>query len=159
MALFDAIRAATALHKRTAKDYIYSSEGELTITIVPEDLPVLSSGSSMFADLSESQEDESIGPFKCIWVDADSARAGENTREARIANRWITCDAIAKLWLEDILVVDGKPYGETYLDRAKNIVHSSGVYQILGYDRYGMGTTDPYIIAVAVKGSWANEQE
>lgn len=156
MSLANAITNVTNVHKSTAKTLIYSSQKTLYINVVASGI-IASSGASMFADLDDSDSSVSEGPFYCLWEDADSARLNGGSREVGFISKYNTADVIAKLWLEDILLDTSKTYGENYFDRCINVTVDDLKYDVLGYDRYGLGTTDPYVIAVALKGSFGYE--
>lgn len=146
------ISAANARHKDIAKQFIQASEKEVTILIKSETSSE-TTGAAMFSDLETSDPQETVGPFKVIWVDADSARVSENSREAAIVGKYQSVDVVAKFWLEDLLLDTNKPYGETYLDKAIEIIAGDNSYELQGYDRYGLGTANnPYIIAAALRG-------
>lgn len=156
MGLADALTGAANAHKRIAQSFIHGSEKTLSITVVSSGI-IASSGASMFADLDDTIVDSGVGPFYCLWEDADSARVSDNSRESMILARYVEAEVVVKMWLEDILLDTTKPYGETYLDRARDITSEGLKYKILGYDRYGLGVTNPYIVAVALKGSFGYE--
>jgi len=139
-------------HKDIAEALINASEVEVTITTeVLRNTPL--TGGSMFADLDNTAETEVKGPFKTIWIDADSARAGPVGREVNLLTRFLTATVVAKFWLEDVLVDTSKPYGQTYFDKAVTVTMGTHEYEVLGYDRFGLGMTMPYMIAVALRGT------
>jgi hypothetical protein len=156
-----ALKGAVKIHKDTAFRYINSSDKSVSFKIVRTDITP-STGSSMFGDLQQpaSEEDryEITDPIKCIWTDANSTRATENSREAGLVRRYVEASVVAKVLLEDVLIDPEKPYGETLIDRAIGLIMDGFEFEIMGYDRYGLGTTDPYILAMALRGLYTNER-
>jgi len=153
MSLINALSGAVTRHKAIARDLIYSSEISVTIETKVERESALT-GASMFADLDNEDSSEPNGPYKTIWVDADAARIGTGSREGNLVSRYSTADIVAKFWLEDVLIDTADAYSETLFDKAYKVVYNARDYQVLGYDRYGLGTTTPYIIAVALRGDF-----
>jgi hypothetical protein len=113
-----------------------------------------SEGAPMFSDLDETESSELKGPFPVLWEDANSARVGTGSREANLIGIYSTAEILIKFKLEDVLIDLTDPYGQTYLDRALHVVYNDREYQVLGYDRYGLGTVPPYIMAVALRGGY-----
>ena len=151
--LSDAIAGAVATHKNIAESLINSSEIEIYIEVkAAKSSP--STGASMFANLDDAVTSELRGPFKALWTDADSARAGVNSREGHLIARYSTAEVVIKVMLLDVLTDTTDPYGQTYFDQALHVIYNDRDFQVLGYDRYGLGTTPPYIIAVALRGSY-----
>jgi len=147
-----AITSAVQRHKEIAEEFINASTVEVTITTETlRTTPLV--GGSLFADLDDAATTESYGPFKVIWTDADSARVGMVGREINLLTRFLTATVLVKFWLDDVLVDKTDPYGQTYLDKALAVVMSSRDYEVLGYDRFGLGTVQPYMIAVALRGT------
>jgi len=147
-----AITSAVQRHKEIAEEFIKSSMVEVTITTEVLRTTALVGG-SMFADLDNVELSETYGPFKVIWTDADSARTGAISREINLLTRFLSATVVAKFWLEDILVDIADPYGQTYLDKAREVSMGGRDYEVLGHDRFGLGMTQPYMIAVALRGT------
>jgi len=157
MSLQKAISGAVNSHKLVAKDLIYASEKQITI-MTAQSAQHVSSGASMFADLRDTKSYDPYGPFPCIWIDADAVRANDNSREFALVRSQLDAEVVIKLWLEDVLLDATAPYGETYLDTANHVEAEDGKrFEILDYDRYGLGTTNPYMIAVVLRGSFSSE--
>lgn len=159
MALKDALHNATQRHKSIAKEYIYTSERTISFLVLDESTTTPAVGASMFADFEEQEgiRYTETEPIPCIWTDADAQKAKVNSREAQLINRYIEATVFIKVWLNDVILSGTDVYSETYPDRA-NYVRSGGkLYKILGYDRYGLGITDPYIMGIVLKGSYTNE--
>jgi hypothetical protein len=151
--LTDAIAGAVAVHQNTAESLIDSSTIEIYIRVKAA-LSSPSTGASMFADLDDAESATLQGPFKSLWVDADSARVGTGSREGNLIARYSTADVVIKVKLSDVLIDTTDPYGQTYFDQALDVVYNDRNFQVLGYDRYGLGTVPPYIIAVALRGGY-----
>lgn len=140
-------------HKAIAKRVIHASTVSCFLE-VPDALTPVKSGSPMFADVGDGGKDKIIlGPYKCLWLDADRVRASSNAQEAQFGARYIEADIVARVWLDDVLVNPQQVYGETYLDRSYHLICEGYYYNILGYDRYGVGNGLPYILSVALRGS------
>lgn len=155
MSLGSSLKGLTERHKKMTKEMIYASEIEVDIITKAESTPI-SSGASMFSNLDDVEVEDTWGPFKVIWVDADFARTRENAVGAALVNKFQTATVIARFWLEDVLVDVTDPYGKTYLDSCKHIVFKEHTYRFLGYDRFGMGLVEPYSLAVALEGSYTH---
>jgi len=147
-----AIANTAARHKAIAEQLIDTSTIEVIINVKDvKETP--STGSSMFADMDGDVSSIPKGPFKVLWVDADSARVSFS-RDANLIARYTTAEVVAKFKLEDVLVDIADPYGQTYLDKALNVTLADRKFQVLGYDRYGLGVVSPYLIAVALRGGY-----
>lgn len=149
--LSDAIAGAVAAHRNMAESLIDSSEIEIYVKVKSARTSP-TTGASMFADLDDAESSELMGPFKALWVDADSARVGTGSREGNLIGRFSTADVVIKVMLSDVLTDTTDPYGQTYFDQALDVIYNDRAFQVLGYDRYGLGTTPPYIIAAALRG-------
>lgn len=142
-------------HKDIGKSIIYASEVTATIYTEPTTVTV-SSGAPMFSNVGQEKTYQANGPFKCIWIDADAARVEAGFSSNSVLGRYERADTWAKFWLADLLVSGTDPYGETFFDRASHLVSGGKRYEILGYDRHGLGLTQPYMISVALTGSFTS---
>ena len=70
----------------------------------------------------------------------------------RLAGQYRDATAFAELWLEDVLVDPKDISGDTWLDRAKELINDDKRFQLLGNVRLGIATTNPYILMVVLKG-------
>lgn len=156
MSLATGLTGIVTKHKALSKQVIYASEVTASVKI-KDQTPTTVSGAPMFSPLSTSQTYETKGPYKCTWIDADFRRATHRSQEAQIAGKFNNADIVAKFWLEDVLVDTTQPYGATYFDQADHVVMAGKRYQVLGYDRYGMGLSPPYMIAVVLEGSYTSD--
>lgn len=111
----------------------------------------------MFSDLATPQTYETKGPFKCTWIDAVSGRANSQVQNLQVVGKLHKVETVAKFWLEDVLEDKSQPYGATYFDQADHLLVGTKRYEIQGYDRYGMGLTAPYMIEVALVGSYTSD--
>lgn len=142
-------------HKDIGKALIYASEIQATIFTKSTSV-VVSSGAPMLSNLGQTETYVEVGPFKCTWIDADAARLATGLVGVSTIGRYQSATTLAKFWLEDLLVSGTDPYSENYLDRASHMVISGKRYEILGYDRFGLSLTQPYMIAVALNGSFTS---
>ena len=156
--LSNALKGAVARHKKIARELINSSEKTATIVTVAE-VQLIASGAPMFGRFNSGYEKQytSFGPFNCVWLDADSARLADRSREAAVIGRYPTAEIVAKFWLDDVSVTADDPYGETYFDRSDHVVSNGKKYRVLGYDRYGLGVSEPYMISVLLEGSYTTD--
>lgn len=143
-------------HKKIAKNLIHGSEVEVTLKVKSQ-TPSVVSGAPMFSSLQTEQTYDSRGPFKCVWVDAFQVRSQDQSQEIRVLGKFQKAAVVAKFWLEDILIDVSERYGATYLDQADHLVMGGKRFQVLSYDRYGLGTSEPYMLSVILDGSYTSD--
>ena len=149
---------ALRLHKKHTKDLIRNSDQEVLIRL-PVDR-VSASVNPLYGDFDRETDSTGTeyGPFPCLWYDALSARSMSSTGTGfeqtidRMAGQYRDATAFAELWLEDVLVDPKDVSGDTWLDRAKELVNDNKRFQLLGNVRLGIATTNPYILMVVLKG-------
>lgn len=148
---------AVALHKRHCKDLIRNSEQEAYVRL-PVDR-VSSAVNPLFGDLTRENDvsGETVGPFKCIWYDAFSAKSlnqttGLEAERNLLMGQYKTATAFAEFWLDDVLIDQGEPLGKTWFSKAKHIVFLNQLYEPLGEARLGLATVAPYILMIVLKG-------
>jgi len=84
---------------------------------------------------------------------SQSTSTGINLTVTAAAGQYSEATAFAEVWLEDVLIDVTQPNGETWFDRAKEVLHDGSAYQVLGVLRTGLATVSPYLALVALKGS------
>jgi hypothetical protein len=149
---------ALRLHKKHTKDLIRNSTQELIVRL-PVEL-VSSNVNVLYGDFERETDSTGTeyGPFPCLWYDALSARSLSSTGTGfeptvqSLVGQYRDATAFAELWLEDVLVDPKDISGDTWLDRAKEIVNENKRFQLLGNVRLGIATTTPYILMVVLKG-------
>jgi len=150
------LKAAAQRHKDIAQELICASE--VTTYVYTQTTTVSSAvGSPLFADVTTTETYTQNGPFKCIWLDAASARASNNSIEQEIVGRYVGATVVAKFWLEDVLVDATDPYGATLFDNVGYVSMDGYRFDVLGYERYGLGTQKPYLISVVLSGTYASK--
>lgn len=138
------------------KQLIQGSDQTLTIR-----LPVLrvSSGQNvLFGNLDRETDDTGTikGPFSCLWYDALTARgtsrSGPEEVMQRLAGQYQSATAFAELRLKDVLVDLTAPVGDTWFDRAKEIIYEGQKFKYLASARLGLSVGAPVILMVVLEG-------
>lgn len=147
------------MHKRSLRKLISMSEVEL---IVQLPVPPTSSGvNPLFGNMnSENNETgETKGPYSCLWYDAYSARTmgrGETSGIERVIEstpgQFRDATAFAEVWLQDVLLDQNNPAGQTWFDKALFVVCQGKKYKVLGYVKLGLSVSTPYSAVIGLKG-------
>lgn len=147
------------LHKQSLRKLINMSEVQLIIQLpVP---PETSAVNPLFGNMTaeNSQVGETRGPYRCLWYDAYSARTmgrGETSGIERIVEstpgQFREATAFAEVWLQDILLDQSNPAGQTWFDKALFVVCQGKKYKVLGYVKLGLSVSTPYSAVVGLKG-------
>lgn len=123
--------------------------------------PQTSNVNPLFGDMNRevSQAGETKGPYSCLWYDAYSARSmsrGETGGIERIvessAGQFRDATAFAEVWLQDILLDQNNPAGQTWFDKALFVICQGKKYKVLGYVKLGLSVSTPYSAVVGLKG-------
>lgn len=153
-----AIAGVVKLHQRSIQNLINASDITLTIRLP---LPVNPSNvNPLYGDLSRERNKtgQQMGPYNCLWYDAFSVRstspAGSNIEAMleKAPGQFRDATAFAQLWLADILIDPTDVMGQTWLDRAQEVISQGRLYRVMGYTKTGLSTAVPYIATVALKG-------
>jgi hypothetical protein len=151
------LAGAVASHKKLIYNLMNQSEQELTIR-----LPVarVSSGvNPLFGDSTRETDKTGteLGPIKCIWYDALSARStgitGYSMLNELVTGQYKSATAFAEVWLDDVLIDPANPKGKTWIDKAKHIIYLDNIYEPIGEIRLGLATAAPYILMIVLKGA------
>ncbi len=147
------------MHKRSLHKLISMSEVEL---IVELPVPRITTGvNPFFGDTTrESNETgERIGPFNCLWYDAYTAKSmgksestGIETIVESAAGQFRDATAFAEVWLQDVLLDQNNPAGQTWFDKALLVLSQGKKYNLLGYVKLGLSVSTPYSAVVGLKG-------
>jgi len=152
------VKGAVKAHRTHSKKLIRGSEQELTLL-----LPVARVSSNvnpLFGDPTRETDDSgsTIGPLKCLWYDALSAKSQSATGSGfeqsiqNLAGQYRDATAFAELWLEDVLTDPDDANSKTWFDEAKEIIYLGKKFQVLAEIRLGLATTAPYILMIVLKG-------
>lgn len=147
------------MHKRSLKKLINMSEVDLTVQL-PAPVQV-NNVNPLFGDFNReiSQAGETRGPYSCLWYDALSARSISRAETGGIervvessAGQFRDATAFAEVWLQDILLDQNNPAGQTWFDKALFVICQGKKYKVLGYVKLGLSISTPYSAVVGLKG-------
>lgn len=135
------------------------SEVELTVVLpVPK---VSTSVNPLFGDMNRATNvaGEVKGPYSCLWYDAYSARtmgkndsSGIETVIESTPGQFRDATAFAEVWLQEVLLDQNNPAGQTWFDKALFIECQGKKYNLLGYVKLGLSVSTPYSAVVGLKG-------
>lgn len=124
-------------------------------------LPVarVSAGENVLFGNMERETDETgavKGPFNCLWYDALTARgtsrSGPEEVVHRLAGQYQSATAFAELRLEDVLVDTTASSGDTWFDRARDVIYDGQKFKYLASVRLGLSVGSPVLIMVVLEG-------
>jgi len=150
------LKGLTSAYDKQTAQLIKGSSRELTLR-----LPVVRTSAGvnvLFGDLNRETDDTGTvkGPFKCLWYDALSARSrsgiGHESVVQRLAGQYQNATAFAELVLKDVLVTTTDIEGDTWFDRAKDVLSSGQKYKYVASVRLGLSVGSPVIIMVILEG-------
>ena len=91
-----------------------------------------------------------------MWYDALTARgtsrSGPEEVMQRLAGQYQSATAFAELQLKDVLVDLTAPVGDTWFDRAKEIIYEGQKFKYLASARLGLSVGAPVILMVVLEG-------
>lgn len=149
-------RGLRNVYDTQVKRLINGSNQKLTVR-----LPVtrVSAGQNvLFGDLNRETDNTGTtkGPFNCLWYDALSARgtsrSGPEDIVQRLAGQYQSATAFAELTLTDVLVDKAILTGDTWFDRAKDIIYEGQKFKYLASVRLGLSVGFPVILMVILEG-------
>ncbi len=126
-------------------------------------LPVarVSSSVNVFLGDTDRETDTSgtvKGPFNCLWYDALSARSrgvsgsGHESVVQELAGQYQSAVAFAELRLADVLVDTSDLVGDTWFDRAQDVLYEGQKFKYAASVRLGLSVGSPVLIMVVLEG-------
>ena len=124
-------------------------------------LPVarVSAGQNVLFGNLDRETDETgatKGPYNCLWYDALTARgtsrSGPEEVVHRLAGQYQSATAFAELRLEDVLVDTTALSGDTWFDRAQDVLYDGQKFKYLASVRLGLSVGSPVLIMIVLEG-------
>jgi len=98
------------------------------------------------------------GPFNCLWYDALSATSrsatgsGHESIIQELAGQYQSAVAFAELRLADVLVSSSDTTGDTWFDRAKDVLYNGQNFKYVASVRLGLSIGAPVLLMIVLEG-------